>query len=132
MTMLKKVFYSLIIIFVLMIGFFLMQSGIFFLVAAILGLLLSALGIYFIILVKKSKQKKKLFLYMIGISAASILPASILHNVFYAFAIIAENILVLKVFFEFLHAAFFLFAIPVCPILFLVGVIGTLVKWRKK
>lgn len=129
---LKQVFYALIIIFVLIVGFFLMQSRTFFLVAAVLGLLFSALGIYFIILVKKSKQKKKLFLYMTGISAASILPAVILHNFFYALAIITENILVLKVFFEFLHVAFFLFAIPVCPILFLVGVIGTLVKWKKK
>ena len=129
---LKQVFYSLIIIFVLIVGFFFMQSRIFFLVAAVLGLLFSALGIYLIYLTKKSKQKKKLFLYMTGISAASILPASILHNVFYALGIITENILVLKVFFEFLHVAFFLFAIPVCPILFLVGVIGTLVKWKKK
>lgn len=125
---LKKVFYSLIIIFVLIVGFFLMQSRTFFMVAAILGLLFSILGIYLIYLTKKSKQKKKLFLYMTGISAASILPASILHNVFYAFGIMSENILVLKVFFEFLHVAFFLFAIPVCPILFLVGVIAIFIR----
>ena len=115
-----------------MIGFFLMQSRTFFLVAAILGLLFSILGIYLIYLTKKSKIKKKLFLYMTGISAASILPASILHNVFYAFGILAENILVLKYLFEFLHAAFFIFAIPVCPILFLVGVVGSLVKKQLK
>ena len=130
--MIKKVFYSLIIIFILIVSFFIFPERTLFPLVAVLGLLLSALGIYFIILVKKSKQKKKFFLYMTGISAASILPASILHNVFYALGIITENILVLKYVFEFLHAAFFLIGIPIAPILFLVGVIGTLVKWKKK
>ncbi len=126
--MIKKVFYSLILTFVLIIGFFLLQRNPFFLIAAFLGLLFTILGIYLIYLTKKSKIKEKLFLYMTGISAASMLPASILHNVFYALAILSGNILVLKYIFEFLHAALFLIGIPIAPVLFIVGIIGTLIK----
>ena len=81
MDMLKKIFYSLIAVFVLMIASFLFGD---FSVAAFLSFLFFALGVYFIYIVKISKQKKKFFLCLTGISAAIILPAVILHNLFYA------------------------------------------------
>ncbi len=55
-----------------------------------------------------------------------------LHNFFYGLGIIANQIPVLSLMMEILHAAFFIIAIFVCPLGFVIGVIGTTVVFIKK
>jgi hypothetical protein len=108
-----------------------MQTRPFFQLAAIFGLIFTILGFYFVYIVKKSKKKKKLFLLLTGSSAALILPSVILHNMFYAFAILAENIILLKYLFEFLHGMFFIIALIIAPLCFMVSMIVILAKRKE-
>jgi len=91
------------------------------------------LGLFLIILTLKQKIKGKLkiFLLLSGISAVVFLVSIILHNLFYALAILSEDILILKYLFEVLHIAFFFIGIPICPILFLIGIIGSLILFLR-
>jgi hypothetical protein len=129
----------MIAIFVLIVAFFFIPMDgpvrrSLFLVAAVLGLFFLILGVVLIVMARKSKLDKKLkiFLIIMGASAIGPLVGSILHNVFYAFGILSENIVVLRYLFEFLHVAFFLIALLVCPLGFIVGVVGSLVMVRRK
>ena len=49
---------------------------------------------------------------------------SILHNFFYALAIVFENIIMLEYIFEFLHASSLRIPVIVCPISAFVGAVG--------
>jgi hypothetical protein len=131
---LKKILYSLIIIFILIVNFFviptpLSEKRIGFLLVAILGLLFLFLGIILIFLARKEKGKLRLFLILTGASAISPLPFSILHNLFYALAIVLEDV---KLLFEILDGASFIIALLIAPITFIVGVIGSIVLLRKR
>lgn len=132
----KTILYTLIIIFVLIIiGFFAEQiPGLTmrkaFPVMAVLGLAFLVFGIILLVKAKKESGKLKAFLMLTGWSAIAPLVFSILHNVFYAFGILASNN-ALKMFFEFLHGTCFIIAIPISPLVFLVGVIGSLVLLKK-
>lgn len=133
---LKIVLYALAVVFVLLVGYFFAaqdKQTIFYL-AAVLGLILLLLGIALIVLTVKQKIKGKLkiFLILTGISAICPPVFSILHNFFYALAIISSNIIWLKYLFEFLHAAAFIIALLISPITFLVGVIGSIILVSKK
>ena len=135
----KTIFYAIIGIFVLLVCYFSISFAHevkrkFFLVAAVLGLIFLILGVLLIVFAVKSRFEKKLkvFLILTGASAIGPLVGSVLHNVFYAFAILTEHITVLHYIFEFVHAAFFIIALLVCPAVFLVGVIGTIVLLRKR
>ncbi len=135
--MIKKIFYSLIGIFVLILSFFFIpvsddvQRSL-FPFAGILAGLFFILGIILIVLTAKSKIKKKLFLILTGASSAGFLVCVILHNFLYALAIVCENIMILKYLFEFLHVAFFLIGILICPILFLISVIISIMQFKKR
>ena len=132
----KSILYSLIGIFVLLLIYFavpfedLIKQNI-FPILAILGLLFLILGIALIILSRKEKGKIKTFLLLTGISAVSPLIFSVLHNLFYALAILFENIIVIKYIMEILHVTSFLIAMWVSPIGFLIGVIGSLILLKK-
>ena len=89
------------------------------------------MGIALIILSRKEKGKIKTFLLLTGISAVSPLIFSVLHNLFYALAILFENIIVIKYIMEILHVTSFLIAMLVSPIGFLIGVIGSLILLKK-
>jgi hypothetical protein len=133
-SFLKKIFYSLIIIFVLLITYFLISflldlSRIFFLLLLILGLTFLILGIILIVLAKKEKRKLKLFLMLTGISAISPFVFSILHNLFYGLSIAFENF---KYLFEALHVASFIISLIVAPLAFIIGVIGSIILFNKK
>lgn len=128
-SLLKTVFYALIVIFVLLVVYFLMPIAFevkraYFLIIAVLGFAFLALGIALTIMSRKEKGKLKFFLMMTGISAILPFAGSILHNVFYALAIIFEN---LSFLFEALHVIFFIVALVIAPVLFVVGVIGSLI-----
>lgn len=106
----------------LMRSYFLILTGTFFL-----------LGVALLFLALKQKMEKTLkkFLILTGASAVGFFVFSVLHNLFYAFGILTEHIIVLKYLMEFLHVASFLIAIFVCPIAFLVGVVGSIVMFIK-
>jgi len=72
-------------------------------------------------------RKIKYFLILLGGSVISFAVFAVLHNVFYALAEISSDIVVLSRSLEFLHAAFFLVAIFVCPAGLLIGAIGSVV-----
>jgi len=129
---LKRIFYSLISVFILLLICFSISSAIeraFFPLIAILGFIFLILGIILIFISRKEKGKLKLFLMSTGISAVAPLVSTILHNLFYALSITFENF---KYLFEALHATFFIIAIIIAPIIFIAGVIGSIIFFNKK
>ncbi len=97
-------------------------------------IIFSLLGIALIFLTLKQKVGGvlKRFLMLTGISATGFFVFVFLHNVFYALAIITSQISVLSLLMEILHIAFFIIAIFVCPLGFVIGIIGTIVIFIKK
>jgi len=86
------------------------------------------LGIFLLYLTIKEKIKGKLRIYLI-LSSSSIFVffiSMILHNFFYALTVISENIIILKYLFEALHVVFFVVSIIIAPVLFIIGVIGSI------
>lgn len=92
------------------------------------------LGLVLLILSVREKVEGKLrkFLILTGASAVGLFIFVVLHNVFYALSTITGEIFVLNYLIESLHVAFFLMAIPVCPIGFLMGVMGSIILLIKK
>jgi len=105
-----------------------------FSVVVILAIIFFLLGAALVYLSWESKLEKKLkvFLILTGASAIGFPVFVILHNFFYALGVLAGNIVVLKSIMEFLHAAFFLIGLIGCPIGFLIGAIGSIVKFNRK
>jgi hypothetical protein len=94
----------------------------------------SLLGGTLIVLTLKKKVKGKLrkFLMLTGICSSGFFVGVLLHNFFYAMGVIAKQMALLYYLFEFLHVAFFLLATIVCPLGFLVGIIGVIVMRLKR
>lgn len=91
------------------------------------------LGVALIVFTLKERVEGvlKRFFLLSGASSAGFFLFILLHNAFYALAVAGSHIPVLGSLMEFLHAAFFFMAVPVCPLAFLVGAIGTIViKFR--
>lgn len=138
LLMLKGLFYAMVAIFVLIVAFFIIPDTTdihraLFPVLAVLAILFLIYGVALIFFTLKSRIKGKLktFLLLTGISTIGFPVSVILHNFFYALGVLAENIVVLNFLFEFLHAAFFLIGLIVCPIVFIIGIIGSIVKLKK-
>lgn len=134
MELIKKLIYSQIIVFVLIISYFLVSfkydiTRPFFLILAILGITFLILGTILIIKARKEKGKLKFFLTLTGISAISPFLGSILHNFFYGLSIVFGN---LKLFFEVLHTTFFIISLLIAPILFIIGVTGSIIIFSRK
>ncbi len=130
----KSVFWSLaiaILLFVFGTYFIKLLRGSFFLIIIALIFLL-AVALVFLTIKQKVKGLLKKFLILTGGSAVGFFISVMLHNFLYALGIISENIFILKQLFEVLNVAFFLIAIFVCPITFLIGFIGTIVLFFKK
>ena len=133
------IFQILIIIFLAILSFFVisifkeMEQILFFYMLILSGIFF-LIGLLLLILTIKFKIKKPLrkFLLAIGISSTGFLIGVILHNFYYALHIATSQTLMLGYSMEILHVAFFLFAPIVCPILFLVGAIGTIIVLFKK
>ena len=68
----------------------------------------------------------KNFLILLVVSLVGFGVFVVLHNLFYTLAELATSIIVLRHLLEFLHAAFFLIALFLCPLGLVVGVIGSL------
>lgn len=129
----EKVFYVLIVLFILIIINNLIMTfvtpmfgglilrGVLATLFLPLTILFFVLGIVLIFLTLKSKieGKLKLFLLLTGASPVGFLISVILHGLLEALGII-------------LHVVFFFIAILVCPILFLIGAIGSIVLFKRK
>jgi len=87
-----------------------------------------------LVLVKKSKIAGGLrkFLLLTGGSVVGFFACVLLHNFLYALAILTANITILHYLFEVLHVIFFLIAILLCPLGFLIGIIGSLFQFIKR
>jgi hypothetical protein len=77
----------------------------------------------------RTKQTKALRRYLIlaGASSAGLGVSAALHNLFYGLAELASDWSVLRHAAGGLEAVFFVIAIVVCPVCFLVGVLGSIV-----
>jgi hypothetical protein len=109
----------------------LIKGSIVFLLSFFIFFLLGILLIYLTLRQKVGGILKR-FLILIGSSATGFFVFVFLHNFFYGLGIIANQIPVLRLMMEILHAAFFIIAIFVCPLGFVIGVIGTIVVFIKK
>ena len=73
----------------------------------------------------------KKFLIVTGVSSTGFFVFVFLHNAFYGLGIITDHIPILGYLMEILHIAFFIIAIFVCPLGFLIGVVGTMILFIK-
>jgi len=133
----ERIFWSLVFVSIVIASqFFISAIGelvsglIFLLPSAVFSLLGVALIIFTV--KKKVKGKLKVFLMLTGISSVGFFVCILLHNFLYALSILSSQIVVLKYLFEILHVAFFIVGTLGCPIVFLVGIIGSIVLLVKK
>jgi len=130
-------FYLVIIVFVITVGMLLIPGFRRYINTAfviISGIILVILGSILIglTLVQKVEGKLKKFLILTGASAAGFFVFALLHNIFYGLEQVTGHITILSYLMKALEVIFFLIAIFVCPISFLIGVIGTIVMFNKK
>jgi hypothetical protein len=87
------------------------------------------LGLALLLLSVRWKQRTLLrtFWILAGASTAGFALGSVLHNVFYALAEITGQWPILSTAMGVLEVAFFLIAILLCPVAFLVGTVGAIV-----
>ena len=92
------------------------------------------LGLALTILVFKAKEsgRKNLFFLLTGFSSFGFFIFVFLHNAFYALAEISKNIVALNYLLEALEVIFFITAVIICPIVFLIGSIGAIVLFVKE
>ena len=133
-THLKGILYALTATFILIVTYFLLPSPedlkrTLFPLVAVLGFVFLALGIVLIFLSRKEKGKLKGFLLLTGLSAVAPFAGSILHNLFYG---LGEAFTALIWLFGPLHAAFFIIALLIAPILFIIGITGCTILLCKK
>ncbi|MCD4760002.1 hypothetical protein K8R33_03880 [archaeon] len=139
MDKIKKIFFSQIIVFVLMLSFFFIPfsdtlRSTLFPVFGGLALIFFLLGGTLLLLVGKSRLKGKLrlFLILVGASSVCVSIGIILHNFFYGLFIYLfgsgfwESVGLLD------EPFYFFISLVICPIVFLVGVVGSLVEFFKK
>lgn len=102
--------------------------------------LIPAIAIFFLLgaalvlltLKEKVKGMLKKFLILAGASAVLFFVSVLLHNFFYALGMITSHIILLKYLMEILGVVFFIIAVFICPIGFLIGAIGGIVLLIKK
>lgn len=100
----------------------------------IIWAIFSLLGAVLIVLTLKQKVEGKLkkSLILTGAASAGFFISIVLHNLFYALGVITEPITVLNYLMEALHTVFFIIAIPICPLAFLIGVVFSMVLLLRK
>ena len=134
---LKAIFWALVVVFTLIVGYITIPilsryMGFDFIIVS--GIIFFLLGIALIFLTIREKIDRllKKFLILTGASAIGIPIGVILHNLFYALFIVWFG----ADFWERTGLGdepfFFILALIVCPIAFLVGVIGSIVLFIKK
>jgi len=78
------------------------------------------------------KGKLKIFLILTGSSALGFCLSIILHNAFYGLGSITTHLIVVNSLVVGLEIFFFLISIFICPLLFLIGIVGSIVMFCKK
>jgi hypothetical protein len=98
-----------------------------------LWVLLSIAGTLLVIYTFREKPAGKLKTYLLvaGFSAAAFFPGVLLHNLLYALGTLMDASAAVHALINILEGVFFLGAVILCPIGECVGVIGTLIHWRK-
>ena len=109
----------------------LMSGSIIFLLPFFIFFLLGIILVFLTLKQRVSETLKK-FLILTGISAAGFFIFVLLHNFFYALGIISSQISILSLMIGILQTAFFITAIFICPLGFIIGAIGTIVILIKK
>ncbi len=137
-SLLPTTFYALIGVFVIILSMFFIpvvgefvQGPFLFLTPFIIFSILGA-TLLFLTVKSKMKGRQRKLLILTGISATGFFVGIFLHNFLYALAVISSHIIILKYLFEFLHVAFFIAAVIICPLGFMAGAIGTIVILIKK
>jgi len=136
--MLKTTFFTLGVIFVLIVGQFFIPSvrnyfkgSILFLIPLIVFSLLG-LALIYITAKKKIKGPLKKFLLLTGTSSAGFFISVLLHNFFFALSVLTQTVPFLCYLFKVLHLIFFLTGVFVCPPGFLIGFLVSLDLLLKK
>jgi len=92
------------------------------------------LGVVLIFLTIKERARglQRKFLILSSASAIFFFVSVMLHNLFYGLAILTSNFTLLRYLMLCLNVVFFIVAVFVCPVLFLVGVIGNIALMLRK
>ena len=131
------IFYLLLVVFVLAISIIFIPafrgivSGTFMIISGVILVILGSILIG-LTLVQKVEGKLKKLLILAGASAVGFFIFILLHNIFYALAQVTSHISILNYLMKAFEVIFFLIAIFACPIGFVIGVIGTIVMFKKK
>lgn len=131
------VFWALVAVFIIIVCLFAVPAfndllhGLWFLTPFAVFFLLGIALVVFSVRGSAGGGLKKFFI-LTGASAAGFFLFVLLHNAFYALAELSSHITVLGVLMEFFHAVFFIVAVVVCPLGFLVGMVGTIVLGIKR
>jgi len=133
-----SIFWALVGVFVVIVGTMAIPAvgellmGLLFIIIS--GAVFLSLGVALIFLTVKERVGGTLmkFLILTGASAAGFFVSAVLHNVFCGLGIEISHIVVLSQSMEVLHVVFFCLAIIVCPIGFLVGVVGSIVLAKRR
>ena len=135
--LLKAIFWALVVVFVFIVGYIMIPIfsryiGLDFIIVSGIIFFLLGIALIFFTIREKIKGLLKKFLILTGASAIGIPIGVILHNLFYALFIVWFG----ADFWERTGLGdepfFFILALIVCPIAFLVGVIGSIVLFIKK
>ena len=138
-NILAAIFWVLVVIFIAIATYFAVPVTVstkqaLFPFAAVLAIVFFLLGVALIFLTLKEKVEKKLkvFLILTGASSTGFLLSVVLHNFIYGLFIVLFG----QDFWTRIGLAdepvFFIIAIFICPIVFLVGAIGSIVLFIKK
>ncbi|MBL7170347.1 MAG: hypothetical protein ISS48_04995 [Candidatus Aenigmarchaeota archaeon] len=135
----SAIFWALVGIFVVIATYFAIPSPVsvkrgLFPFIAVLGIVFFLLGVALIVLTLKSKLKGKLkkFLLLTGISSAGFLVSVILHNFVYGLFIVLFDADFWSRIGVSDEPVFLIIAMFVCPIVFLIGVVGSIILFNKK
>lgn len=92
------------------------------------------LGLVLITQTNRTKvgKKLKIFLLITGWSPIAFTSGVILHNAFYALGTITEHLKVIHFIIGIFEGTFFILSVPIAPIAFLVGLVGSLVLLFRK
>ncbi len=128
----KIIFWFLLAVFILVVSEIMVSAVTELFEGSILFLLplfvLFILGLALVLSVLKEKVEGPLrkFLLLTGASALGFFAGAFLHNFFYALAELSAGITALNYIFQGLHVFFFFVAVPISPIGFLVGIVGSI------
>lgn len=132
--LLQTIFWVYIVVFIIMVlGAFIgrwLRGNLFLPTITIFFLL--GVALVFLTIRDKVKGKLKIFLLLAGASSIGFFVSVLLHNLFYALGIITKNIIILTQLIQVISVIFFIISVFICPIAFLVGIIGSIVMFIRK